>query len=139
VNGILLIIMLLWILSNYNRYVTRLLFFYIASYIIITLGYQFSCFDHEKWNFKFQINNKYINVCTHLTIQILNCLLKIYVINYNLQVNIKTNVTNNTNTQREFETYVINSAELLGLKKIDTNTLLFNFLVFELCKYVVSI
>lgn len=36
---------------------------------------------------------------------------------------------------KEHDTYKLNVAELLGLKKCNTNQLLFNFLMYEICKY----
>lgn len=54
-NFILLITMLLWILLDYNKIITNILFLHIALYIIVILAYQLSYFTHEKYIYKFRV------------------------------------------------------------------------------------
>ncbi|KAE9525194.1 hypothetical protein AGLY_014438, partial [Aphis glycines] len=53
-NIILLITMLLWILMDYNKFMTNILFLYNALYIMVILAYQFSFCNHELYTYKFR-------------------------------------------------------------------------------------
>lgn len=41
--------------------------------------------------------------------------------------------------QEKSSIYRLNLAELFGLKKLNTNILVFNFLLYELCKYAIDL
>ncbi|KAF0758898.1 piezo-type mechanosensitive ion channel component isoform X9, partial [Aphis craccivora] len=55
-NIILLITMLLWILMDYNKFMTNILFLYNALYIMVLLAYQFSFCSHELNTYQFRVS-----------------------------------------------------------------------------------
>lgn len=60
VNGILLVMILLWASSDYNNCIMRILFLHITLYLILTFAYQFSYIDHENWIIHIQVNRNFI-------------------------------------------------------------------------------
>lgn len=55
------------------------------------------------------------------------------------QMHTNENIQNNINMQEKSGILRLNLAELFGLKKLNTNILVFNFFIYELCKYVIDL